>query len=235
MADASARYEALVELGRIVLGDSKLEDVMQRVAALAKASIGPVAEASVTLTRGREGWTVATTGDLATVLDETQYALGTGPCMDAGSGGQLVHIKDFLTDERFVEYGKRAYELGGRSSLSVPLPMQGHTVAALNLYAVEVDAFSDDDISLAEEFAAHAAVALRNARLYEQADEQAAQMREAMASRAVIEQAKGVLIATTGCSPERAFDLLVAQSQRENRKLREIAHDLVAQHTRTKE
>ena len=232
MREAGAAGEALIELGRIVLADATLDEVMQRVAELAKDTIAAVDEASVTLTRGREGWTVASTGELATNLDETQYAMGTGPCMDAATGGQTIHIRDFASDPRFVEYGKRAYELGGRCSLSVPMPMQGPVVAALNLYSVEVDAFTDDDVDLAEHFAAHAGVALRNAHLYEEAAQQADQMREAMASRAVIEQAKGVLIATTGCTAEAAFDLLVAQSQRENRKLRDVAAHIVRQTTR---
>jgi hypothetical protein len=53
-------------------------------------------------------------------------------------------------------------------------------------------------------------------------------LREALRSRAVIEQAKGILIATAGCTPDEAFALLVRQSQHENRKLREVAGELVA-------
>jgi hypothetical protein len=61
----------------------------------------------------------------------------------------------------------------------------------------------------------------------ERLETEVAQLRQAMASRAVIEQAKGIIMATTRCDPDRAFALLVDQSQAENRKLREIAADLV--------
>jgi AmiR/NasT family two-component response regulator len=53
-----------------------------------------------------------------------------------------------------------------------------------------------------------------------------------MESRAIIEQAKGVIIATSGCSADEAFDLLRLQSQTENRKLRDIASELVTRHRR---
>jgi GAF domain-containing protein len=225
--------DALTTLTRFVVTEAPLPELMQRISETAKSAIEPVAEASVTFTRGdSKGWTAATTGPLATELDEAQYALGHGPCMDAGSGAEIMLVRDFQSDDRWPDYAPIAFEAGARSSLSVPLPVQQHVIAALNLYSTEVDAFSDDDVAVAVEIAAAAAVAVTNATLYESAAELAAQLQEAMTSRAVIEQAKGVLVATTRCTPERAFDILVKASQRENRKLREIARDLVDRHSR---
>jgi GAF domain-containing protein len=224
--------DLLLELARFVVTDAPLPDLMQRIATTARDTIAPVADASVTFTRGNsEGWTVATTGELATRLDEAQYAMGHGPCMDAGSGGEFLLVRDFSEDERWPDYNPIALEAGARSSLSVPFPIQQHVIAALNLYSRDVDAFSGDDIARAEEIAAVGAVAVTNATLYESATELSAQLREAMTSRAVIEQAKGIVMASTRCTPDQAFEVLVKASQRENRKLRDIAADIVARHS----
>ncbi|MDP9388778.1 MAG: GAF and ANTAR domain-containing protein [Actinomycetota bacterium] len=219
---------ALLELSRFIVTDAPLPVLMERIAATAKEVMAPVAEASVTFTRGGStGWTVATTGDLATQLDEAQYGLGQGPCMDAASGGETLLVRDFAEDDRWPDYAPVALRAGARSSLSVPLPVQQHVVAALNLYSREVDAFTDEDVALAQDLASVAAVAVTNAALYESAAELASQLEEAMRSRAVIEQAKGVIMAHSHCGADRAFDILVKASQRENRKLRDIAAEIV--------
>lgn len=223
--------DALRALAGFVVGDAPLDELMHRIASTAKDVIGPVVEASVTFTRGDDsGWTAASTGPLATALDDAQYALGHGPCMDAGSGGTLLYIDDLAGDDRYRQYGPIAAEAGARSSLSVPLPVQGNILAALNLYATEPGAFSDEDVELAEAIAAQAAVAVANAVRYGSATKLAADLQESMASRAVIEQAKGIVMATQRCHADDAFAVLVRRSQHENRKLRDIAAELVAEH-----
>jgi GAF domain-containing protein len=116
---------------------------------------------------------------------------------------------------------------GARSSLSLPLPVQDEAIGALNVYAAVPNAFDEAAARLGQEFAAYAAVAVANAVSFSTAADAARNLQAAMENRAVIEQAKGILIATTGCDAESAFRLLVQQSQHENRKLREIAIELV--------
>ena len=120
-----------------------------------------------------------------------------------------------------------AVDLGVCASLSLPLVVAGEGIGALNVYGTRPGQFSHDDEEYGEVFATQAAVALANAQAYWEQAELAAGLSSAMKSRATIEQAKGILIATTGCSPEEAFDRLREQSQFENRKLRDVAEDLV--------
>jgi GAF domain-containing protein len=123
--------DAVRGLTRFVVGEAPLPELMERIATTAKQVIAPVAEASVTFTRGDDqGWTVASTGELASRLDEAQYVLGHGPCMDAAAGGSMLLIDDLATDDRYPTYGPIAAGVGARSSLSVPFPMQQHVVAA---------------------------------------------------------------------------------------------------------
>jgi GAF domain-containing protein len=221
-------------LSRFVVDEAPIPDLMHRIVAVARDVLPAVADASMTFSRGHDdGWTAANTGDLATRLDEAQYALGHGPCMDAASGGETLLIRDFSAETRWPDYAPIAIEAGARSSLSVPLPVQQHVIAALNLYSCDVDAFADGDVALAHEIAAQAAVAVVNAALYESATQLAEGLQQAMAARATIEQAKGIIIATSHCTPDEAFAVLVKQSQHENRKLRDVAAELVALNIRS--
>jgi hypothetical protein len=114
------------------------------------------------------------------------------------------------------------------SSLSIGLPIQGSVVGALNVYGGPANAFDAAAITVAERFASYAAVALANAHLYDSATTLAEQMQQAMRSRAVIEQAKGIIMGERRCSPEEAFALLSKASQDSNLKVREVAEALVA-------
>lgn len=218
---------ALAELGRIVLRDTTTKDVLQRVAELAKASLPGVVETSVTLLGQSRGSTVALTGDLARVLDETQYAHGYGPCVDAARGGETLEIPDAREESRWPEYVAVAVEHGALSSLSVPLPVQKEMTAALNCYAGEPRAFDEHSRQQAASFAAFAGVAVANMHSYDSMKLLAGQLQNAMGSRAVVDQAKGILMGERRCTAHEAFDLLVAISQSTHRKLRDVAQQLV--------
>jgi GAF domain-containing protein len=107
----------------------------------------------------------------------------------------------------------------------VALPLQEAVVGALNIYASQPAVFDQDTIEIARTFAGYAAVA--NVRLYQSTATLAEDMRRAMETRAVIEQAKGILVAQQHCTPEQAFELLTRLSQATHRKLRDCAADLV--------
>ena len=207
-----------------------LEDLLRHVCTTAVGFLDGADEASVTVCANGRAETLGATARLAIDADEEQYREGGGPCLDAATGNQLVLVPDLASDDRWPA-ARRMAAVGARSSLSLPLPVQDESIGALNIYARRPEVFDATSAALGAEFASHAAVAVANAVSYSTAAEQARQLRQAMESRAVIEQAKGILIATTGCSPEEAFHLLVQQSQHENRKLREIAAELVAMKT----
>ncbi|MET7949503.1 GAF and ANTAR domain-containing protein [Micromonospora sp. NPDC005324] len=220
--------DALAELGRVRLDEVSLDDMLLRIAELAKASIPGTKEVTVTLVRGRVGWTGAFTGELARQLDEWQYEQHRGPCLDASASGDTISVPDMAAEERWPVWAERARAAGVRSSLSIGLPIQGSVVGALNIYSDSASAFDQSSITSAEGFGAYAAVALANAHLYENAATLAAQMQEAMRTRAVIEQAKGIIMGSRRCSSEEAFALLSKISQDTNRKVHDVAATLVA-------
>jgi AmiR/NasT family two-component response regulator len=114
----------------------------------------------------------------------------------------------------------------------VPLPIQDKYIGALNIYSGEPDAFGDDDVAAGQTIAAYAAVAVHNAQTFTKAGELARDLTKAMESRAVIEQAKGIIMHERRCTADEAFALLSRVSQEANIKLRDIAAEMVARATR---
>ncbi|MGH3264452.1 MAG: GAF and ANTAR domain-containing protein [Trebonia sp.] len=219
--------QAFAALGQLVLGKENLESILGRVAALAKGTIAGVADVSVTLINSEQPCTAAFTGRLARDLDERQFEHGYGPCLDAAHTGETVIVDDMATEPRWPDFTPAATMAWVRSSLSVGLTVQQRSIGALNLFSTNPGNFDADAAELARTFAGYAAVALANASLYASTAELAAQMGKAMESRAVIEQAKGVIMAQLRCDAATAFDAMVSRSQHTNRKLREIATDVI--------
>jgi GAF domain-containing protein len=219
--------DAFAELGRIKLGEMTLDGVLKQIADLAKRSIPGVTEVSVTLVRGKAAHSAAFTGELALALDESQYEQGHGPCLDAARSGEIFSVPDMSGETRWPELAERALRAGCHSSLSIGLPVHDRAVGALNIYADKPYAFDDDAIALAQTFAGYAGVALANAYLYDSTATLAEHMQKAMENRAVIEQAKGIIMGDRGCTSEEAFQILAKLSQDTNRKLRDVAAALV--------
>ena len=221
--------EMLRALSRVVLVDRTLDDVLTDVTRIAAQGIPGAEATSITLLREDKAFTAAYHGDMALAADELQYEHGYGPCMDAGRGGVLLRIDDMRTEERWPDYVARVQATTPvRSSLSVPLPYQGSSIGALNNYSTVPCAFDNpESLRAGLEVAEIVAVAVANADAHHQLGEQARNMRVAMESRAVIEQAKGVLMAQRRVDAEQAFEILREASQRYNRKLRDIALGIV--------
>ena len=219
--------DAFAELARLTLAEHSLDTVMETVAQLAKDTVPGASEVSVTFLEKGRATTVASTGRLALAVDERQYDRGTGPCLDCIAAGEPVRIDDMRTETRWPGYARDAAQDGVGSSLSIPVPVQREVNAALNIYGVDVHAFDDSGLELAQTFAAYAGVALANMHLYEAQSKVAEQLQTAMHSRAVIEQAKGILMGQRRCGAQEAFDVLVRLSQDSNRKLRDVAQALV--------
>jgi GAF domain-containing protein len=133
-----------------------------------------------------------------------------------------------VTDERhWTAFRDAALAHGLHASLSLPLFLGGRTQGGLNIYGGKPGAFSDDDERVAAAFATQAAVVVANAQAYWAAFDATRNLTIALESRAVIERAKGVLIARHGCDDDDAFAELRRRSQHTNRKLRDVAIDVV--------
>lgn len=217
----------LSALLRIRLDRGPLEDVLQQLVDIARDALPGADAVSTTLLRGDKAWTAAYTSQLALDADEMQYERGYGPCMDAGRTGTVMRVEDMREEARWPDYAAHVVAHGVLSSVSVPLPIQTDVIGALNCYSGKPAAFADESVAIAEELAAHVAVAVGNAVAYTDATTLVEQMRAAMNSRAVIDQAMGIVMAQNRCNPATAFRILTRASQNRNVKLRDLARSTV--------
>jgi len=221
--------EALERLGQLSLRELSMDNLLQTVADLTKTVMPGNPEASVSLLVKGHPSTVTSTGELATDLDETQYEKGHGPCLHAARTGEVTEISDTRADARWPDYMPRAVEHGNLSSLSIPLAVDqdAQVTGALNIYARRPDAFDEASRSVATRFAPYAAVAAGNLYAYQSARDMADNLQAALESRAVIDQAKGILIERYRLTADQAFQLLARTSMTTNRKVRDIAEHLL--------
>jgi GAF domain-containing protein len=219
-------YEAFDELAGFILADHSLDSVMTAIAVVGKRLLPSVSDVSVTLLRDGQAETVAATGAVAVEMDERQYE-SDGPCLAAARDGELLLVPDAAGAQRWPEYARAAREQGVGSSLSVPIKLPAPVSAGLNLYSDRQDGFPEQDVELARTLAAYAAVALANVHLYESQKRVAEHLEKALATRGVIDQAKGMLMGARRCNADEAFQLLVDLSQQTNRKLRDVAQEMV--------
>ena len=219
--------EGIGELSRLLVNEESLDDTLQRVAELACETLDGADLAGVSLLRDGKPTTAVFTDLASPQVDSAQYETGEGPCLDAWRHQQVFHIESTTDDVRWPAFSSAAAEHGIRSTMSLPLSVRGNGIGALNLYSRKPAAFPQEQEALGLMFAAQASVALANAQVYDSAYRLTQQLQEALTSRAVIDQAKGILMAQHAVGPDEAFNLLRVASQRENRKLRDLAADLI--------
>ena len=216
----------LAGMSKILLGGDSLGVVLGRIAELCRDSIPTVDEVSVTFVKNDKAQTVAFTGQLAASLDERQYQQGFGPCLDAAVSGQTV-VVDTAADTTYAEFSRAARRAGVTHGVSVGLPIPHQVIGALNIYSSAIQSPDREVLVHAQALVDYVAVAVANAALYDQTAQQVDHLGRAMASRAVIEQAKGILMARRRVSAEEAFTMLVRASQHGNLKLRDVAQNIV--------
>jgi GAF domain-containing protein len=210
-----------------VIDRQSIEDTLDQVARLARDGIQAADYAAVTTLRDGVPETTVATDPMLALIDQVQYDLDTGPCLDAYRTGEVLRIEDTADEERWPKFAEAAADRGIRAMLSLPLMTEREGIGALNLYSETARSFGPADQQTALRFSEPAAVLLANAQMFWEARKLADNLGAALESRAIIEQAKGILMALQGVDADGAFDIMRRASQRENRKLREIAQRLV--------
>lgn len=211
----------------ITFTTAQLDAVLGRVTELAVRAVDGAEEASVTVLGQEEAHTAAATGSLALQLDESQYRLGYGPCVEAAAENTTVSVTDLTTDIRWQEWTGQALAAGVRSSLSVGLAVDEKLAGALNFYARTSRAFDDTAIRLARIFAEDTAIALAGLQLYDATRTVAERLRSISRRRAVVEQAKGIIMSDRGCTAEQAFSVLLEEARGSGYRVRDAAARLV--------
>jgi transcriptional regulator with GAF, ATPase, and Fis domain len=230
----SQRYadliESLTELAQTLTRNDSVRETLHSILELALRTVPHCHAASVTILDDKNHpGTVEATDDDTYELDRRQYELTDGPCLDAARRQVVNRWSLTEAEQRFPEFTSVAKDMGLRSYLSAGLALAGRRLGALNLSSQDDDGFSQLDEDMLALFTVPAAAAIVVADRYADARELSGQLEHALQSRAVIDQAIGVVMAQSRCSPEEAFAKLSRVSNNRNVKLRDLAAEIVEQ------
>jgi GAF domain-containing protein len=231
--------EALEQLRDAFTGEESLDTALQRLAETATRAIPDTDAVTVSVVTSTRPRTAAATDSGLVEVDEKQYSAGRGPCFE--SAGTLRPVRAVVGEhpDEWPEFEAAAAQHGIRAYLSVPVVLPStdraleQHVGTLNIYSRAPAAFDPFDEGLMRLFTTAASATIASAQRWQRSREQIAQLERAVVSRAVIDQAKGVLMAVYSCTADEAFRMLVGQSQRENVKLRDVARNLLDSVTRS--
>lgn len=223
--------EIVVQLAGPVRDEDDLLELLHRVVNLASQVIDGADHAGVTARINGVPFTVVHTDACTLEIDAHQYEAGDGPCLRALRRGEMVRVDVATSTELWPEFTADAQRAGIRSFLAAPLGSDGNRLGALNLYSTAADGFDSADANVLRVLTDHATRAIEGYARLSAAGDLALQLREAMASRAPIEQAKGILMVVHGIDDAAAFAKLRAESQHRNVKLNEVAAEFVRAHS----
>jgi GAF domain-containing protein len=219
--------ETILSLASVAPGEDSFDNTLQQVVDLACTGVAGCSMAGITLLGPAGPTTAVATSEVAANVDAIQYRVNSGPCLDAYRRQAINRIDSTDTDERWPEFSRGAARAGVHAVLSYPLVVAGDGIGALNLYAATESAFDEHAERAGAVFATHASITLANARAFWRTEEVRRNLEEALATRGVIDQAKGILMKTEGYTADEAFDVLKRASQRANRKVHDLAQQIV--------
>ena len=211
----------LSDIAKSLQEEPDLQETLQGIVDAAVEAIPGAQHVSMSsVVERREVRTLAATDDLPRAVDQAQYETGQGPCLDTLYEQRTARIPEMAAEERWPAFAARAQELGVGSMLSVQLFVRGTDLGALNVFSAGVEALGEESEHVALLFASHAAVAMASA-------QEKKQLQSAIEFRDLIGQAKGMLMERFTITGEQAFRVLTRVSQHSNRKLRDVATELV--------
>lgn len=151
-----------------------------------------------------------------------------GPCLDAFRTGKPVVNHDLtVVDGRWPRFTAVALTAGFRATDAIPMRLRRQVIGALNLFRTEPDSLDADDVMVAQALADVATIAILQHRTALEAHVLSDQLNQALNSRIVIEQAKGMISEREHVDMERAFTRLRRHARNHNRRLVDVADDIV--------
>lgn len=218
---------ALDGLAGLLTGHRPLRETLIEIAEFAVQAIPCADGAGLTMLDGNRPQTVVASAEFVHAVDDVQYRLGEGPCLLAVATRQTQTSGSLGGDVRFPRFGPRVGRMGVHSTLCLPLLLPDQVVGALNVYAYTKNAFDEEAVRLGELFARPAAVAVHNAQVLAESLRVTAEMQQALGSRAIIDEAIGIIRSRSGANQEEAFERLRAMSQAQHVKVSEVSQVLV--------
>jgi signal transduction protein with GAF and PtsI domain len=175
---------------------------------------------------GRPRW-VAVSDAAMELLEQVQHDFGEGPCLAAFAQDRVVAVQDLHRELVWDRLAAVVGQLQVRGVLSVPVRLASQPVGTLDVYATQPRAWTPGEVEALGALAVVTAELVSTAVELANREVEVAQLRQALASRVWIEQAKGVLVTTRGVSPDAAFQQLRKRARSSSRKLADLAQEVV--------
>jgi ANTAR domain/GAF domain len=175
---------------------------------------------------GQPRW-VAVSDAAMELLEQIQHDFGEGPCLAAFAEDRVVAVEDLRRERVWDRLAAVVGQLWVRGVLSVPVRLADQPVGTLDVYATQPRAWSPGEVEALGALAVVTAELVSTGVELANREVEVAQLRRALASRVWIEQAKGVLVATRGVSPDAAFQQLRRRARASSRKLADLAREVV--------
>ena len=232
-----ARLRAgLAGVAALVAGSRTMPETLEEIARFAVEAVPGATGAGIILipVADRTGDVARrATADFVGVIDGMQFdELDEGPAVSCMQTRRVMVSGSLGGDQRWPKFSGRVARLGVHSVLALPLVVNDVVVGAISCYAQDRDAFGRRAVEMGTDFAEPASVAVYNAQLLHLAQERAQQLQSALKSRAVIDQAIGIIRSRSGISAAEAFEHLARLSQNEQTKLNVVAGKLVEEAAR---
>lgn len=223
-SDLADRTAALLSLAA-----ATEERSLSQLTELAASQVAGCAAASVAVWQHGELTAQASSHPEPSRLIDVQLASGQGPLIEALASGGPVSCPDTLTEVRWPEFATAALEMGIRSC--VVLVYRGQTVVSLTLFGLRARSMDVNQLQLAELLVAYGGALVGVVAEYGDSRRLADQLREAASSRAIVDQAKGILMHALGCSADDALERMRQVSQRTNLRATEVAQRVIDAHS----
>lgn len=220
--------EGLTEMAALLLSVEDMSEALSHIARIAVAVIPDGPSCGITVVMDGHAVTEVYAGSIPAQVEKTQHTRGDGPCLQAIHTGCPVVVQDLAAEERWGDWPALALDAGARAVYAHPLEVDGEVLGALSLYSHEPNMFTDEINEIALQFARPAALLLAGVLRRLSQEEVIRQLRAAISSRSVIDQAIGIVMAQRRCGPEEALSALRRMSNNRNIKLRDIAARLIA-------
>jgi GAF domain-containing protein len=228
MVDHVMLHRELAKLPGATAGGVDLHQALHDLTLTTVAALG-IDGAGVTVSTPTGNTQFITATDSVTLeVERCQDELHEGACVDSIRTSQVVAVTDLSVESRWPRYRPVVLAAGFHAVAGVPIPFDGRNIGAVNLYLNAARPWTTEELAAARTISNLAAGYLINRVLLRDTQTLAAQLQEALDSRIVIEQAKGMIAARHGITTDAAFDVLRSYARSQRAKLRDVADSLVS-------
>jgi GAF domain-containing protein len=228
MTRESVLVKTMVELADSLVDDFDIVELLTTLTERCVEVLDIAASGIMLAAPGGELRAMTSSNDAMRVVELFELQSQEGPCLDCFQSGRPVVNQDLAAlNGRWPHFAPVAVAAGFRAADAIPMRLRGTVIGALNLFRTEAGSLNEDDVAVAQALADVATIAILQHRNANDLDVVNAQLRTALDSRIIIEQAKGMVAARARVPMDQAFTRLRSHARNHNQRLADVASNVV--------